>query len=547
MWTGYDYEFMKPDGADWTDPANQDRITDNVWLTRADERGLMNFVNETRFPPPTWRSDAPAGTEWAYGSAADWQTLEFRTWRDWARLDGADVPDTVDQDAVLHLLVEDVYLDIKFTSWTSSDNGGGFSWERATEGVAGEKVWTGPVTTFTKADDADWTDPANQDKITDDVIITRGDKRGIFNIAKEPSYFPSPPYGTAWADGSAADWQSLQFQSWYDWHDQSPRSKLDVDAVVHLMEDDVYIDIKFTSWTSDRDGGGFTLERATEGTPGEQVWTGATTTFTKADYADWNDPANQDRITENVWITRRNRRGIYNAAKETSYLPGEPSGTRWAFGRAADWKSLDFDSWMEWHGKDPRDAMGRHAVLHLVEDDIYLDIRILGWTRGEGDDDDDDDDVAQGGFIYQRAAPPITMPKLNGKLNFKKGGRDALKVKGEVMPWFDFTPDGQEFMVNVGGVMETFTLDGKGKARTASGKAKMKLNKKTQAWQFKVAMKKGNFGEAWQDEGLTNESIKGRQVTVQTVVVLGGFSFGGQIPSTYTGKSGRAGKFRNLR
>jgi hypothetical protein len=41
----------------------------------------------------------------------------------------------VGQDAVLHLISENIYLSIKFTSWTSGANGGGFSYERSTPPV----------------------------------------------------------------------------------------------------------------------------------------------------------------------------------------------------------------------------------------------------------------------------------------------------------------------------------------------------------------------------------------------------------------------------
>ncbi len=42
-----------------------------------------------------------------------------------------------------------------------------------------------------------------------------------------------------------------------------------------------------------------------------------TTTFTKSNNADWTLEANQDRITDNVWITRANNSGIFNIATET--------------------------------------------------------------------------------------------------------------------------------------------------------------------------------------------------------------------------------------
>lgn len=42
------------------------------------------------------------------------------------------------------------------------------------------------------------------------------------------------------------------------------------------------------------------------------VWQGSEITFTKTGNADWTLESNQDRITNNVWITRQNNKPIYN-------------------------------------------------------------------------------------------------------------------------------------------------------------------------------------------------------------------------------------------
>lgn len=42
-------------------------------------------------------------------------------------------------------------------------------------------IWTGPMTTFTKATNADWTLQANQDKLTDKVVFTRQNRRQLYN------------------------------------------------------------------------------------------------------------------------------------------------------------------------------------------------------------------------------------------------------------------------------------------------------------------------------------------------------------------------------
>ncbi|MFD0861761.1 hypothetical protein ACFQ1M_06050 [Sungkyunkwania multivorans] len=44
-----------------------------------------------------------------------------------------------------------------------------------------DNIWTGPEMTFTKAANADWTLPENQDRISDSVTFTRQDNRQIYN------------------------------------------------------------------------------------------------------------------------------------------------------------------------------------------------------------------------------------------------------------------------------------------------------------------------------------------------------------------------------
>lgn len=46
--------------------------------------------------------------------------------------------------------------------------------------------------------------------------------------------------------------------------------------------------------------------------PPTTIWDGDDLSFTKASNADWSLQANQDRITDDVWITRQNNRPIYN-------------------------------------------------------------------------------------------------------------------------------------------------------------------------------------------------------------------------------------------
>jgi len=131
-------------------------------------------------------------------------------------------------------------------------------------------------------------------------------------------------------------------------------------------------------------------------------WTGALTTFTKTNNADWTLPANQDQITSNVSITRANNRGLFNIIVETQAGQGgngpQPSDTEWAFGNISDGiGSLTFTTWGAAHSAsgsgDPSSLIGQDMVVHLITDDIYIDIELLSWSGGG----------SGGGFSYERS------------------------------------------------------------------------------------------------------------------------------------------------
>lgn len=139
--------------------------------------------------------------------------------------------------------------------------------------INAQTEWTGAKITITKADFADWTNPANQDIITENVILTRADNRGLFNFDKETEFDNvnyTSPLDTEWAIGTIADGVgTLDFQTLNNTHQDNPTSILDVDLVLHLITDDIYIDFKLTAWTQGGGngvggGGGFAYERSTD-------------------------------------------------------------------------------------------------------------------------------------------------------------------------------------------------------------------------------------------------------------------------------------------
>ena len=102
-----------------------DEITDNVWLTRGSSQGLYNAVTESGFT----HFLSPADTEWADGTTASYATLSYTDWNTWSKNIHGGPPNTVGVNAVLHLITDDIYIDITFTSWSP---GGTYSYQRST-------------------------------------------------------------------------------------------------------------------------------------------------------------------------------------------------------------------------------------------------------------------------------------------------------------------------------------------------------------------------------------------------------------------------------
>ncbi|MEO0974387.1 MAG: hypothetical protein AAFX85_14955, partial [Pseudomonadota bacterium] len=136
IWSGFDFAFEKPNGADPLDPVNQDRMTDAVWLTRGEDQGLFNIRQEEVFS-----GGSPADTEWAFAgldgnpdvvSAENFDQLNFTNWTDSLGGQGDLARNILDRDGVVHLISDDIYVDIRFTSWTRSAGGGGFAYLRGT-------------------------------------------------------------------------------------------------------------------------------------------------------------------------------------------------------------------------------------------------------------------------------------------------------------------------------------------------------------------------------------------------------------------------------
>jgi hypothetical protein len=130
-----DVYFAKENWVDWTLPENQDRITDNVWLTRGNGPDpIFNYAQH----PDGFSFDNDPYVEWALGPIDDLLT-GFGNFQDilnnnvdWEMNGCPGCIGLIEQQIplTLHLIAEDLYLEFYFQSWGHYINGGAFSYTR---------------------------------------------------------------------------------------------------------------------------------------------------------------------------------------------------------------------------------------------------------------------------------------------------------------------------------------------------------------------------------------------------------------------------------
>src|ERR1019366_8417962 len=130
IWNGALSTFTQ--AAPYPNPGDRDQLTPNVSLTRGSASGggtggMFNGVTETSFT----KGFSPAGTEWAVGSLANYASL---TYSDWTTAGGGNpVHNYPGAHLVVHLISDDIYLSLQFTSLPA---GPGFTYIRSTPPAA---------------------------------------------------------------------------------------------------------------------------------------------------------------------------------------------------------------------------------------------------------------------------------------------------------------------------------------------------------------------------------------------------------------------------
>ena len=124
-------------------------------------------------------------------------------------------------------------------------------------------IWNGPTITFSKANYADYTLVQNQDVLTNTVKLTRANDQGLFNIAAESRFGGVSPSNTEWAEGLLTNYTNLTYTTWQEAVNYSAANSVNKTYVVHLINENVFLELKVLSWTAGGNGGGFSYSRTT--------------------------------------------------------------------------------------------------------------------------------------------------------------------------------------------------------------------------------------------------------------------------------------------
>ncbi len=177
----------------------------------------------------------------------------------------------------------------------------------------------------------------------------------------------------------------------------------------------------------------------------QTVWSGLTKSFSKAAGSDDTLPQNQDPLTANVVLTRGSSGGLINIAAESFYnSTASPALTEWATDlnnpsqtiTATNYLNLSFTNWIDAYGGTGTNGFfipGRSAVVHLVPDDIYLDLEFTNFDAGHN-----------GAYSYLRAEPPAALAgdyNQNGRVDaadyvaWRKGASPNPNTIGDYNTW----------------------------------------------------------------------------------------------------------------
>lgn len=244
--------FVRTAGGDETDT-----IAPGLTLARGANGALYNIEAQQGYD---FDSHAIVGAEW---NADDWGDLldlpqrSYDTLR--SSLNTYIGDNIVGAELIMHDTINDQYWKFEFSDW-GQNNGGSFAYTRT--------QITNP-NYFTKTDYGNEIDIfVADDPVGTGIAITRGNSQGIYNPFQEEGWDgddETSPAGTEWNSNGWQDLSDLESRTYTTFYESVGgnlgENVIGRELVMHIAGTNRYFAIKFLSWTSGGNGGGFSYSR----------------------------------------------------------------------------------------------------------------------------------------------------------------------------------------------------------------------------------------------------------------------------------------------
>jgi hypothetical protein len=138
----------------------------------------------------------------------------------------------------------------------------------------------------------------------------------------------------------------------------------------------------------------------------------------------------------------------------------------------------------------------------------------------------------------------LTVTKASVSLNFKQTGKDAFSLAGTIAAPDTFTVENKPVIVNLGGLVRSFTLTSKGTAIDRDAKAKVGPKVSKGLLKYTFSGSKAAYQEFFDDETFTSrDTLKtGENVNVLATVYINNTKYISVLNFLYKAKTGSTGK-----
>ncbi|MDB0007400.1 hypothetical protein N9E30_05550, partial [Flavobacteriales bacterium] len=106
------------------------------------------------------------------------------------------------------------------------------------------------VVQFEKEDGADWNLSANRDSITPTCIITRQDNQALYNAVYQEDFWDNQANSNMYWKNGSFDGNGAWYNNIRDAHNSNMQTIVGDIMTLHILDDDLYFEFEFTSWTS---------------------------------------------------------------------------------------------------------------------------------------------------------------------------------------------------------------------------------------------------------------------------------------------------------